>query len=236
VGLFFSAGWFEGWHDASAVLREVRRSDAELISECKIRCYPQQECPAFKDHDDWGSQCHERFSKESQVGWALQAEAARERLRARYRPARVRILFAGEAPPASGRFFYQADSGLYRAVRQTFLSAFPELKSAEFLASFRKLDCYLVDLCRSPVDRLPTTQRRLACTRAEARLGKMIRRLNPALVVTVVRSIAHNVQRAQSRARWNGTHLELPYPGRWKVHRQAFERMLRPVLRRQLGN
>lgn len=166
----------------------------------------------------------------------LQAEAARERLRRRYRPARVRILFVGEAPPASGRFFYQADSGLYRAVRQTFLSAFPELKSAEFLESFRKLDCYLVDLCRSPVDRLPTTQRRLACTRAEARLGKMIRRLNPALVVTVVRSITHNVQRAQSRARWNGTHLELPYPGRWKVHRQAFERLLRRMLRRQLGN
>ena len=80
----------------------------------------------------------------------LQAEAARERLRRRYRPARVRILFVGEAPPASGRFFYQADSGLYRAVRQTFLSAFPELKRAEFLESFRKLDCYLVDLCRSP--------------------------------------------------------------------------------------
>jgi hypothetical protein len=64
----------------------------------------------------------------------------------------------------------------------------------------------------------------------------MIRRLNPALVVTVVRSITHNVQRAQSRARWNGTHLELPYPGRWKVHRQAFERLLRRMLRRQLGN
>lgn len=166
----------------------------------------------------------------------LQAEAARERLRRRYRPARVRILFVGESPPASGRFFYQADSGLYRAFRQTFLSAFPELKSTEFLESFRKLDCYLVDLCRSPVDRLSTKQRRLACTRAEARLGEMIRRLNPELIVTVVRSIGPHVQRAQSRARWNGTRLELPYPGRWKLHRQAFERVLRPVLRQQLRN
>lgn len=68
----------------------------------------------------------------------LQAQAARERLRRGYRPARVRILFVGESPPASGPFFYQADSGLYRAVRQTFLSAFPELKSAESLEWFRR--------------------------------------------------------------------------------------------------
>jgi hypothetical protein len=39
----------------------------------------------------------------------------REHLRKHYRPDRVRILFVGESPPASGRFFYQADSGLYRA-------------------------------------------------------------------------------------------------------------------------
>jgi hypothetical protein len=167
---------------------------------------------------------------------APKAEAARERLRRRYQPARVRILFVGESPPASGRFFYQADSGLYRAIRQTFLSALPELKSADFLESFRKLDCFLVDLCRSPVDRLPTKQRRLACAQAESRLGTIIHRLNPELIVTVVRSITQNVQRAQSRAKWQGTHLELPYPGRWKVHRQAFERVLRPVLREQLVN
>jgi hypothetical protein len=63
------------------------------------------------------------------------------------------MLFVGESP-ASGRFFYRADSGLYRAIRQTFLSAFPDLKDADFLESFRQLDYYLVDLCGSPVDRL----------------------------------------------------------------------------------
>jgi hypothetical protein len=64
------------------------------------------------------------------------------------------MLFVGESPPASGRLFYHADSGLYRAIRQTFLSALPDLKDADFLESFRQLDCYLVDLCGSPVDRL----------------------------------------------------------------------------------
>jgi hypothetical protein len=160
--------------------------------------------------------------------------AARERLRRRYRPARVRMLFVGESPPASGRFFYQADSGLYRAVRQSFLSAFPDLKDADFLDSFRKLDCYLVDLCGSPVDRLTSNQRRLTCAQGETRLGAIIRRLNPEVIVTLVRSIRANVQRAQARAKWQGAHFELPYPGRWKTHRVAFERALRPVLRRRL--
>jgi hypothetical protein len=159
---------------------------------------------------------------------------SRERLRRSYRPARVRLLFVGESPPASGRFFYRADSGLYRAIRQTFLSTFPDLKDAHFLESFRKLDCYLVDLCRSPVDRLTRKQRRLAWAQSEARLGTMIRRLNPNVIVTVVRSIRANVQRAQAQARWQGAHLELPYPGRWKTHRVAFERALRPVLLRSL--
>ena len=160
--------------------------------------------------------------------------AARERLRRRYRPARVRILFVGESPPASGRFFYQADSGLYRAVRQSFEAAFPGLKATDFLETFRNLDCYLIDLCGRPVDRLTPKQRRLACDRGEKQLGATIRRFNPEVIVTVVRSIAPNVERARARARWRGTHRELPYPGRWKSHRDEFERALLPVLRRTL--
>jgi hypothetical protein len=161
--------------------------------------------------------------------------AARERLRRRYRPARVRLLFVGESPPASGRFFYQADSGLYRAIRQTFLSAFPNLKDADFLESFRNLGCYLIDLCGKPVDRLPTNQRRLACEQGETRLAARIRQLNPEVIVTVVRSIAANVQRAQARAKPHGTHLVVSYPGRWKTHRVAFERALKPILQQTLG-
>jgi hypothetical protein len=161
--------------------------------------------------------------------------AARKRLRRRYRPARVRMLFVGESPPASGRFFYQADSGLYRAMRQTFLSAFPKLKDADFLKSFRKLDCYLVDLCGYPVDNLPGKRRRLACAQGETRLAATIRQLDPEVIVTIVRSIAANVRHAQALAKWRGGCLELPYPGRWKSHRVAFEQALRPILRQTLG-
>jgi len=161
---------------------------------------------------------------------------ARERLRRQYRPRRLRILFVGEAPPASGRFFYHADSGLYRAIRDTFEAALPSLLSADddFLESFRRLGCYLVDLCGTPVDRMDARLRRDICITGEARLARKVRQLRPKIVVVLVRSIASNVRRAETAAGWSGVHLELPYPGRWHRFRLAFRRKLIPVLRKAL--
>lgn len=163
------------------------------------------------------------------------AALARERLRRLYCPAHVQLLFVGEAPPASGRFFYQADSGLYRAIRHTFFTALPALQDADFLESFRGLGCYLVDLCGGPVDRLGTEQRKQARADGEIRLSRIVKQLQPRIVITVVRSIAADVTRAQRRANWMGLHLELPYPGRWRHYRVAFEEALTPVLRRELA-
>ena len=161
---------------------------------------------------------------------------ARERLRNHYRPDRVRILFVGESPPASGRFFYQADSGLYHAVRETFVQAFPSLKNVEFLYSFCALGCYLVDLCGEPVDDMTSDARRHACSKGETHLAQKIRALRPQTVVTVVCSVRANVKRALERAGWSGRHLELPYPGRWHRHRAKFRKLVVPFLRETLAN
>ena len=157
--------------------------------------------------------------------------AARELLRRRYRPARVRVLFVGEAPPASGRFFYKADSGLYRAVRDAFAQAAFFVPTDDFLETFRTRGCYLVDLCGQPVDHLSRKLRAEACLHGEARLVRTLDQLHPCAVVTVLRSIGANVRRAEQRADWRGLHIELPYPGRWQRHRAAFLRALVPVLR-----
>jgi len=157
-----------------------------------------------------------------------------EALQNKYRPARVNILFVGEAPPASGRFFYRADSGLYRAFQATFIAAFPSLQDAEFLDVFQKLGCYLVDLCDSPVDDKPKRTRRLACVAGEARLARDVCDINPKTVVTVVRSIAANVRHALQMANWSGEYAEVPYPGRWVHHQLAFQEVLVPLLRREL--
>ena len=145
-----------------------------------------------------------------------------ERRRLRFRPARVELLFVGESPPASGRFFYQGDSGLYRAMREAFLVADPSMSDASFLAAFQTAGCYLIDLCREPVDHLDSRSRRATCLASEASLSRTISRLQPLKIVTVVRSIEANVTRAALRAGWHGPFLHLPYPGRWSHYKDRF--------------
>src|SRR5579862_6651994 len=102
-----------------------------------------------------------------------------ERLRRSYLPSKVRILFVGESPPASGRFFYEQNSGLYRAVRDAFHGAYPHVEDEKFLRFFQETGCYLIDLCRVPVDHLDGRSRREICVRHEASLARQIRSLRP---------------------------------------------------------
>ena len=154
-----------------------------------------------------------------------------ERLRKNFLPNQVRILFVGESPPASGRFFYQENSGLYRAIREAFVKVFPGLRDAKFLESFRDLGCYLIDLCKNPVDRLQPKARRKARRKGEPQLSETIRKSRPQIIIVVIHSISRNVHRSELQANWSGRHVELPYPGRWIRHRTAFIRRLVPILR-----
>jgi hypothetical protein len=170
----------------------------------------------------------------SQAAARRPERARREGLRRRYRPSRVRVLFVGEAPPSSGRFFYQRDSGLYRALRQAFLAALPREPARDFLLTFRARGCYLVDLCGEPVDDLDAEARAALRRAGEAALARTIRRLRPETVVTLVRAIVPNVRRAEADAGWEGERLDVPYPGRWHAHRQAFTTVFVPWLRRAI--
>jgi hypothetical protein len=157
----------------------------------------------------------------------------REHLRRQYQPERVRVLFVGESPPASGRFFYRRDSGLYRAMREAFQAVDPSISEESFLEKFRDSRCYFIDLCSKPVDRLDAKSRRDTCAGSEASLSRTIARLHPVVIATVVRSIEGNVIQAAARANWNGLMVQLPYPGRWAHLRRAFLEALAPIVVRQ---
>jgi len=159
------------------------------------------------------------------------SETQRERLRRRFCPAHVRLLFVGESPPASGRFFYQGDSGLYRAIRNAFRVVDPSIVDADFLTVFQNSGCYLIDTCLEPVDRLDPQSRRAACLTGEASLGRTIGKLQPEAIATVVRSVRGNVERAASCAGWHGPLIDLPYPGRWRHHQEIFLAQVVPVIR-----
>jgi hypothetical protein len=156
----------------------------------------------------------------------------RERLRESFRPKRIQVLFIGESPPASGRFFYSANSGLYRAMRSAFQTADPEIDDENFLDAFRSRGCYLTDLAQEPVDHLDPLLRRAMRTDGEALLAREIVRLRPEIIAPVLRSILRNVENAALQADWQGQILQLPYPGRWSRHRDAFITALVPLIRR----
>jgi hypothetical protein len=163
------------------------------------------------------------------------AAGHRQAIARRYRPDDLRLLFIGEAPPASGRFFYNRDSGLYRAMRDAFQTIDPCLTDENFLAAFQQAGCYLIDACPHPVDRLDPRSRRAACLASEPLLSRRIKRLQPQAIVTLVQSIQNNVERAIHRAGWQGPLLNLPYPGRWIRHREIFLEALVPQLRTLTG-
>lgn len=151
-----------------------------------------------------------------------EARRKREATRRNFRPAQVKLLFIGESPPASGRFFYNGDSGLFRAMRDAFRVVEPSLTDAAFLPFFQTSGCYLVDLSLDPVDHLDSKSRRAACRAGEEFLARTIAELQPALIATVVRSIEANASRAAKAANWHGPFLHLPYPGRWSRFRLVF--------------
>jgi hypothetical protein len=156
----------------------------------------------------------------------------RERLRQSFRPSRIRLLFIGESPPASGRFFYSANSGLYRAMRAAFQIADSNVDDENFLTVFRSRGCYLADLSSEPVDHLDAPLRRAMRKNGEKLLAREIARLQPETIAPVLRSIVRNVENAAAQANWRGPILQFPYPGRWSRHREAFIQALVPVIRR----
>jgi uracil-DNA glycosylase len=159
-----------------------------------------------------------------------------EALRIVHRPERVKMLFVGESPPVSGRFFYNRDSGLYRAVRDAFHQVDSSINDDNFLHVFRNAGCYLVDACTRPVDRMAQAARRTACRSGEPLLSRHIREMRPETIVALVRSIQKNVERAVAGASWSGTLLSVPYPGRWIRHREEFMEILTPHLKSLLKN
>jgi len=155
----------------------------------------------------------------------------RETLRETFRPDRIRLLFIGEAPPASGRFFYSRNSGLYRAMRDAFQALDHRIDDRNFLRVFQQSGCFLIDLCPNPVDHLDSPSRRRARDRGERLLSSTLIRLRPQRIAPVLRAIADQVVRAASRIDWHGELLQLPYPGRWSHHRREFLKALEPTLR-----
>jgi hypothetical protein len=156
-----------------------------------------------------------------------------ERLRRRYRPARITLLFVGESAPAGGTFFYARNSTLYREMRAAFAAAVPQtFGRGDFLETFRTAGCFLDDLCLEPVNSLPDRERREKRTQAEGALSRRLRRYRPQTVVAIGKTTtAPHVRLALARAGLGGVAFNIvSFPGR-PAHKADFHRELRSLLR-----
>ena len=154
------------------------------------------------------------------------------RLRRRYRPDDVRVLFVGESPPAGDTFFYRANSKLYHATREAFTAAIPSLhRQSDFLRAFQQLGCYLDDLSVSAVNHLDMRdpQRLDARARGIAPLARRVRYLEPQAVCVVMKAIERDVGQAIERAGLGAPVVALPFPAR---HRAQYVEQLTLLVKR----
>ncbi len=151
-----------------------------------------------------------------------------------YRPATVKIVIVGEAPPPE-RFFYFGDSLFFRYLRKAFA---PLLSEAEtrgegwFLGLYRELGGWRMDVCDAPrretkggaddvsdcLDGFLARWRALSLA-DDPHVIVSPKRLLPALPDEVGRHVAACV----------------PPPGQWNAHRQAFLRDMGAFLERYVG-
>lgn len=158
-------------------------------------------------------------------------------LRARFRPAATRVLFVGESSPAGGTHFYQADSNLYRATREALgigLSITDAPEGGAFLEWFQAMGCWLVDLADHPVDQSTAAERTQAVDAGVPALAELIREVQPARVIVVLRRIAPAVRRAARVAAFDDRGIDvLPFPTRqW---RPVYVNQLAGILGEVLG-
>ena len=158
-----------------------------------------------------------------------------ESLRRSYRPEQVRLLLVGESPPASGRFFYRANSSLYRATREAFARVYERDWStdSEFLEFFQSLGCYLDDLCLEPIDKHDDLDREEKRKLAVPSLAARIKSYDPERIASVMYEIHGHVCRAASLAGMErAVAASLPFPMGRNVHpyRDELEGLLRRLI------
>jgi len=165
------------------------------------------------------------------------SERTRERTRRSYCPDDLRVLFIGESPPTGGTFFYDASSLLYNATRDAFVAAEPRLSNRDVLQAFANMGCYLEDLSRAPIDKLPDRDKRQARKDAVPGLARRLRGLKPRVVVVVVKGIQPQVTHALDKAGLGDVQFEaLPFPGQWgrTQYRAELEDLVRDWRKRRI--
>ena len=138
----------------------------------------------------------------------------RQEIRKKFRPAKVKILFVGESPPANGGFFYVSSpmtAYMARVFANTFGERFQSL--GEFLNYFKAKGYFLDDLSHQPVDNMPRQKRRRVLANSVAQFAKRLTEYQPGCIIAVLKSIEGDVCRAVRIANLAVPIHAVPFPG-----------------------
>ena len=167
----------------------------------------------------------------------------REKLRRKYRPEPIKVLFIGESPPHQGTFFYSGDSFLYKYTCDAFEKAYGKVwhTHENFLAFFKESGCFLEDLSKEPINHLTKTAQQRAQRRRERRQGAKslavdLPHLQPRAIIGVMRGIRGNIRWALRGAGVGvGEQLYLPFPNWGRQRRFVHELCAALLLLQNMG-
>lgn len=156
-----------------------------------------------------------------------------ELLRASYRPAVIRVLFVGESAPAGGAFFYKGYGTVYTEFRKALLPLIGEQPT--FLDAFRSTGLYVDDLVLTPVDNLPSRERKRLQNDNVISLADRISVYRPQAVVAFLKAIELPVEAAVGRSGLDCAFHVVPFPGngRQKLFQQEMEAICPSLLKHQ---
>jgi hypothetical protein len=144
------------------------------------------------------------------------------------------LVIVGEAPPP-GRFFYFGDSLFFRHLRRAFGRVLPsagEQDAAWFLAFFRALGGWRIDVCEEPQrstkggadDVSECIERFMVRWHGQARSMEAVVVVSPKRLLP---SLPEEIRQTVTTA--------VPPPGQWNAHREAFLREMEGLLLRHVG-
>jgi hypothetical protein len=122
----------------------------------------------------------------------------------------------GESAPASGSFFYKADS-LCGYTQKAFAKVVEDVGTKfghDFLDYFKAKGCYLDDLCLIPVNAMNKAERKSCWLKGVPLLAKRLAEYKPDVVITILLGIKDYVEEASDRAKLDSAkRYAIPFAG-----------------------
>jgi len=156
-----------------------------------------------------------------------------EALRKSYKPQNVDILIIGESAPAGGTFFYdRSNMTIYtqRAFEQTFDRTFSDEK--DFLDFFKYKNCYLDDICLTPIDNMKNRQRNQMLQDSVIDFSKRLREYQPKVTIVALSKIVPYAKEAIKLSGIDAIYYQIPFAG--NGHQNKYMEELEVILRKHL--